>query len=205
NFNGGPCYRCLYPSPPPPELAPNCEEAGVLGVLPGLIGTLQATEVIKVILNLGSICSGKLIHYDALDCEMTSVSVPKKEDCPLCGDNPSIVELPLEEAPKASLQALEISPKSLEKIIDLVTLIDVREPFEREICLISEAISIPLKELENRLQEVPRDSEIIIHCKMGGRSLKAVELLQKHGIKARSLAGGILRWADEVDSSLAKY
>ena len=221
---GGPCYRCLYPEPPPPGLVPSCAEGGVLGVLPGVVGTIQATEAIKLILGAGETLVGRLLLFDALHMTFRTLKLQRDPDCPICGDRPTIRTLidyeqfcgvkPAATAPKA--EALppeqETTVEQLRARVDAqqpVWILDVREPREFEICRIPGSTLIPLGELPKRLDEIPQGPgapEIVVHCKMGGRSAKAVRLLREHGISnARNLKGGILEWIEKVDPSLPRY
>src|SRR6476620_10152152 len=215
---GGPCYRCLYPEPPPPGLVPSCAEGGVLGVLPGIIGIIQATEAIKLILGAGQPLVGRLLLYDALQMRFRELKLRRDVECPVCGDNPTIHELidydafcgvaPTTSAPVSS-GVPEVTVEELKAKLDRgedVHVIDVREPNEYQICRIAGSTLIPLGELSNRTAELDRDRELIVHCKMGGRSAKAVALLQERGFtRVRNLTGGILAWIDRVDPSQSKY
>jgi molybdopterin/thiamine biosynthesis adenylyltransferase/rhodanese-related sulfurtransferase/molybdopterin converting factor small subunit len=216
---GGPCYRCLYPEPPPPGLVPSCAEGGVLGVLPGLIGTIQATEAIKLILGVGRTLAGRLLLLDALSMEFRTMTVERDPACPVCGDHPTVTGLidyeqfcgvapasaPAAKVPEITVEALKAGMDQHKKI----WILDVREPREFEICRIPGSTLIPLGDLPKRLSEVPQGSdapEVVVHCKMGGRSAKAVALLRDHGVtNARNLTGGILAWIDRIDPSQAKY
>lgn len=213
---GGPCYRCLYPEPPPPGLVPSCAEGGVLGILPGLLGVMQATEVIKLILGSGEPLIGRLVLVDALAMRFRELRVRKDPNCPVCGENPTIHELidynefcgiRGEEAP-IEATVPEIQPEELKRRLDSgedVFVLDVREPHEYQICNIGGYL-IPLGDLPKRVNELDSSREIVAHCKSGVRSGKAVEFLQKAGFrKIRNLKGGILAWADKVDPSVPKY
>jgi sulfur-carrier protein adenylyltransferase/sulfurtransferase len=219
---GGPCYRCLYPEPPPPGLVPSCAEGGVLGVLPGIIGTIQATEAIKLILGIGTTLAGRLLLLDALSMEFRTMKLRRDPACPVCGDHPTVTALidyqqfcgiPAATGATAAAPAVpEIGVEALKSAIDRherLWILDVREPREFEICRIPGSTLIPLGELPKRLAEIPQGAdapEIVVHCKMGGRSAKAVALLRDHGItNARNLTGGILAWIDRVDPTLPKY
>jgi molybdopterin/thiamine biosynthesis adenylyltransferase/rhodanese-related sulfurtransferase/molybdopterin converting factor small subunit len=218
---GGPCYRCLYPEPPPPGLVPSCAEGGVLGVLPGIIGTIQATEAIKLVLGIGTSLAGRLLLLDALSMEFRTMKLRRDPACPVCGDKPTVTSLidyqqfcgvPTAAAAAAAAPVVpEISVEGLKSAIegrDPLWILDVREPREFEICRIPGSTLIPLGELPKRLAEVPQGAgapEIVVHCKMGGRSAKAVALLREHGIPARNLTGGILSWIDRVDPTQPKY
>jgi len=212
----GPCYRCLYPEPPPPGLVPSCAEGGVLGVLPGLLGIIQTTEVIKLILGSGDPLVGRLLLVDALGMKFSELKIRKDPDCPVCGANPTVKELiDYEqfcgvrggEQPVAA-GASEITPVELKKRLDSgedIFILDVREPHEYEICNLQGHL-IPLGELPKRVQELDPNREIVAHCKGGVRSAKAVAFLQEAGFKnVVNLSGGISRWAADVDPSMPKY
>ena len=214
----GPCYRCLYPEPPPPGLVPSCAEGGVLGILPGLLGVIQATEVIKLILGSGEPLVGRLLLVDALAMRFRELRLRKNPECPVCGANPTIRELidynefcgirgESQEAPVSS-GVPEIRPEELKASLDAgddVFILDVREPHEYQICNLGGHL-IPLGELPARLNELDSSREIVAHCRSGVRSAKAVTLLRQAGFaKVKNLAGGILAWADKVDPTLPKY
>ena len=212
----GPCYRCLYPEPPPPGLVPSCAEGGVLGILPGLVGVIQATEVIKLILSKGDPLIGRLLLIDALAMKFRELKLRKNPDCPACGKNPTITKLidyeefcgiRGEEAP-AEVTTDEIEVEELKKRLDRgddIYVLDVREPHEYDICNIGGHL-IPLGELPNRVNELDTSKEIVAHCRSGVRSAKAVNFLRQAGFKkVHNLAGGILAWADRVDPSMPKY
>jgi molybdopterin/thiamine biosynthesis adenylyltransferase/rhodanese-related sulfurtransferase len=210
---GGPCYRCLHPEPPPAGLVPSCAEAGVLGVLPGIIGTIQATEALKLILGIGDSLIGRFLIYDALKMRFRELKLPKDPDCPVCGVNPTITTLTESAAACAdkgdrSLY-LEMSVTDLKRRVDSGTapiILDVREPGEVAICCISGSQRIPLGELPRRLGELDPSAEIVVHCKSGGRSARAVTLLREKGfIRTSNLTGGILNWINEIDPSLPRY
>ena len=220
NYAGGPCYRCLYPEPPPPGMVPSCSEGGVLGVLPGVIGVIQATEAVKIILGKGRTLSGRLLLYEALDMQFREVKLRRDPACPACGEHPSIGDveayeqfcgLPPTEASEQQevLRDDEISPRQLAAEMQAdpeLFLLDVREPFEVDICSIDGAWLIPLGVLPARFAEVPKDRNVVVQCRSGARSAQAVEFLQKQGYtRVRNLVGGILRWIDEVDPSQTKY
>ena len=210
---GGPCYRCLHPEPPPAGLVPSCAEAGVLGVLPGIIGTIQATEAIKLILGIGDPLIGRLIVYDALRMRFRELKLPKDPACPVCGNNPRITALQEYEhycAPGGDVaQIAEITVRDLKARIDAgrpPVILDVREPPEAAICRLPGSRLIPLGELPRRLGELDRGAEIVVHCKSGVRSAKAVALLREKGFdRAANLTGGILSWIKEIDPTLPKY
>jgi len=223
-FPGGPCYRCLYPEPPPPGLVPSCAEGGVLGVLPGVIGTIQATEAIKLILRAGEPLVGRLLLYDAFNMRFRELKLRRDPACPVCGDRPTIKELidyeqfcglkpAAASTAKAELPAeLETSVEELKARLDRgdrLFILDVREPNEFQIARIPGSTLIPLGELPKRFAEVPSGAgapEVIVHCKMGGRSAKAVRQLVDHGFtNVKNLKGGILAWSDRIDPSVAKY
>ena len=216
----GPCYRCLYPEPPPPGLVPSCAEGGVLGILPGVIGTLQATEAIKVILGVGKPLIGRFLIFDALQMRFRELKLRKDVDCPVCGTHPTVTELidyeqfcgitPAAPAGTASLGAdddatVEELKARLDRK-DAFLLLDVREHREFEICRIPGSVLIPLGDLPSRLSELDGRDDMIVHCKSGVRSGKAVRLLREAGYsKARNLTGGILAWIDRIDPTLPKY
>jgi molybdopterin/thiamine biosynthesis adenylyltransferase/rhodanese-related sulfurtransferase len=213
---GGPCYRCLYPEPPPPGLVPSCAEGGVLGVLPGTIGTLQATEAIKQLLGIGASLVGRLLLYDALEMQFQTIDVPKNADCPVCGSHPTVTELMDYEqfcgvnAPPSQNAVPEITVTELKRRIDAGAapfVLDVREPAEAEIATI-EATLLPLGQLESRLDELAgyRHKEIVVHCRTGIRSADAVRILKRHGFSgAVNLTGGIRAWSEEIDSTVPVY
>ena len=216
----GPCYRCLYPEPPPPGLVPSCAEGGVLGILPGVVGTIQATEAVKLIIGVGEPLINRFMIYDALRMKFRELKLRKDPECPVCGDTPSVTELIDYElfcgmtvepvvTKSSSDSDEEISVEQLKLELDGdddLFLLDVREPEEFQICRIPGATLIPLSELPSRLVELEGRSEMVVHCKSGVRSAKAVKLLREAGFKkAKNLSGGILRWIDVVDPSLPKY
>jgi adenylyltransferase/sulfurtransferase len=214
----GPCYRCLYPDPPPPGLVPTCAEGGVLGVLPGVIGVIQGIEAIKLLLGLGESLIGRLLMFDALNMRFRELRLKKDPACPLCGENRTIHGLidyesfcglsPVEQA-SASTAAWEIDARELEARIargeDLV-LVDVREPHERRIASIEGAMPIPLGELPERVRELDPAREIVLHCHHGVRSLRALEFLRHSGFRRlKSLRGGIEAWSRDVDPAVPRY
>src|SRR5215211_543452 len=214
---GGPCYRCLFPEPPPAGTVPNCAEAGVLGVLPGVMGTLQAIEGLKLILGLGESLVGRLLHFDALKMKFREFNLRRDPECPVCGKNPTIRE-PIDyelfcgagaETAPSQGGVPEISVADLKRIRDStaeVELVDVREPYEFEIARIEGAKLIPLGELRERLGELRPERELVIHCHTGVRSAHAVQLLQQAGFtRARNLSGGIDAWSREVDPAVPRY
>jgi sulfur-carrier protein adenylyltransferase/sulfurtransferase len=213
----GPCYRCLYPEPPPPGLVPSCAEGGVLGVLPGIVGSLQAIETIKLILGAGDPLVGRLLLFDALGMKFRELKLKKNPDCPLCGTHPTITKLidyelfcgiRGEEAPAAITSVPEMTPRELKQRLDRgddLFVLDVREPHEYQICNINGYL-LPLGDLPRRVNELDSSREIVAHCRSGKRSADAAEFLRKAGFrKIWNLKGGILAWADEVDPSMPKY
>lgn len=212
---GGPCYRCLFPQPPPAGSVPNCAEAGVLGVLPGIVGMLQAIEAIKLILGLGDSLLGRLLHFDALKMKFREFHLRQDPECPVCGEHPSITELQDYEqfcagpAQEKAIPAAEVSVQELARkraAGEPFTLLDVREIFEDEIATIDGRVLIPLGQLPERLGEIPHDREIVVHCHSGVRSAHAAQLLQKAGFdRVYNLAGGIDAWSAVIDPSVPRY
>lgn len=219
HHQGGPCYRCLYPEPPPPGLVPSCAEGGVLGILPAVIGSIQATEAVKIVLGKGESLSGRLLLYDALNMRFRELRLRRNPECPVCGDNPTVRELidyqqfcgiPQQAAREAAQEKLpEITPASLKSRLDAgddVFVLDVREPHEFEIAKIPGTTLIPLGTLPQHVHELDSTGDIVVHCKSGFRSGKAQRLLKEMGFsRVTNLTGGILRWSDEVDPSVPKY
>src|SRR5256884_4334938 len=212
----GPCYRCLYPEPPPPGLVPSCAEGGVLGILPGLVGVMQATEVIKLILGVGDPLIGRLLLIDALGMKFRELKLRKNPDCPVCGTHPTVTKLidynefcgiRGEEKPM-EVGVPEIQVEELKSRLDSgedIFVLDVREPHEYQICNINGYL-IPLGDLPKRVHELDSSREIVAHCRSGARSAKAVDFLRQAGFKkVHNLAGGILAWADRVDPKMPKY
>ena len=212
---GGPCYRCLFPEPPPPGLVPSCAEGGVLGVLPGIVGALQASEVIKLILGSGRSLSGRLLLVETLTAEFRELQLERDPDCPVCGEEPSIVELADQEAVCADPPAqetvvdLNVSPKQVDGWLrdgSDVTLLDVRTPIEVGICRLPSSVFVPLQELPERLGELDPEQRIVVYCHHGIRSAQAVAFLRGRGFaRTMNLSGGIEAWAREVDPSLPRY
>jgi molybdopterin/thiamine biosynthesis adenylyltransferase/rhodanese-related sulfurtransferase/molybdopterin converting factor small subunit len=219
---GGPCYRCLYPEPPPPGLVPSCAEGGVLGVLPGIIGVIQATETIKVMLGIGEPLIGRFLIYDALNMKFRELRLRRDPECPACGDNPTVTKLidyeqfcGIRPEPAAApttgggVSDWEITVQELKQKLDAGEtpfILDVREPNEYQINRIPGSVLIPLGELPRRYQELPKDREIVSQCKMGGRSAKAMDFLKSVGFtNVKNLKGGILEWVDKIDPSQPKY
>lgn len=216
-FPGGPCYRCLYPEPPPPGLVPSCAEGGVLGVLPGIVGTIQAAETLKLILGKGEPLIGRLLLFDALGMRFRELKLRKNPECPVCGSHRTITKLidyeqfcgiRGEEAPAVQTSVPDITPRELKARLDRgddLYILDVREPHEYQICNIGGHL-LPLGELSRRAAELDSSREIVAHCRSGKRSAEAVEFLRKAGFrKLWNLKGGILAWSDEVDPTLPKY
>jgi adenylyltransferase/sulfurtransferase len=216
---GGPCYRCLHPEPPPAGLIPSCGEAGVLGVLPGVIGAIQATEALKLILATGEPLIGRFLVYDALRLRFRELTLRRDPDCPICGAHPTITDLreaagccekggsPLFSQKKGT--TFEMTVRELKTRIDAghaPAILDVREPAEAAICRIPGSRLIPLSELPRRLAELDPAADLVVHCKTGGRSAQAVAMLRREGFaRASNLTGGILRWINEIDPSLPRY
>jgi molybdopterin/thiamine biosynthesis adenylyltransferase/rhodanese-related sulfurtransferase len=219
----GPCYRCLHPEPPPPGLIPSCAEGGVLGVLPGIIGTIQATETVKLILGIGEPLVGRFLVYDALRMQFRVITLPKDPDCPVCGSRPTIRELRAyiddrcapETTQRTTMPSDATAREGDMTVTELKTrmdsgdapmIVDVREPAEFEICRIPGAVLIPLGQLRSRAGELDPSQEIVLQCKVGGRSANAAAYLKSIGFaRARNLTGGILAWIDQVDPSQPKY
>ena len=215
----GPCYRCLYPEPPPPGLVPSCAEGGVLGILPGLVGVIQATEVIKLILGKGDSLVGRLLLVDALNMRFRELKLRKNPDCPVCGTNPTVTalidyehfcgiipETPQEKNVKNGIPQITVKEfKARRDAGDDIFLLDVREPYEYQIAQIGGTL-IPQNDVPNRLVEIPRDREIVVQCRSGARSQRIAELLKQSGYtQVVNLAGGILAWSDEIDPTVQKY
>jgi sulfur-carrier protein adenylyltransferase/sulfurtransferase len=214
----GPCYRCLYPEPPPPGLVPSCAEGGVLGVLPGVIGCIQATETIKLILGAGEPLIGRFLIFDALRMKFRELKLRKDPDCPVCGTHPTVTKLidyeqfcgvqSATEEPVSGTTS-EISAVDLKKRLDrgdVLTIVDVREPNEYQINRIAGSVLIPLGDIPRRYVELDPNDEIVMQCKVGARSAKAADFLRSKGFKkVLNLSGGILDWIDKVDPSQPKY
>jgi adenylyltransferase/sulfurtransferase len=210
---GGPCYRCLHPEPPPVGLVPNCAEGGVLGVLPGIVGTIQATEAIKLVLGQGDPLIGRLLVFDALRMRFRELRLARDPDCPMCGVRPTITALRdydeycdgARPAGGSSDVTVEELKARMDRKADFV-LVDVREPSEHQICQIPGAQLIPMAQLAERHNELPRDREIVIHCKAGGRSARAVHFLKSRGFEnVHNLEGGIMAWIDKIDPTQRRY
>ena len=216
-YPDGPCYRCLYPEPPPPGLVPSCAEGGVLGVLPGIVGSIQAMETIKLILGAGDPLVGRLLLFDALAMRFRELKLKKNPDCPMCGKNRTITKLidyeefcgiRGEEAPVMTDGIAEITARELKMRQDRgekLFILDVREPHEYQICNLNGKL-IPLGELPRRVNELDSSVEMVVHCRSGKRSADAIHFLQTAGFKKLwNLKGGVLAWADEVDPTMPKY
>lgn len=214
--HGGPCYRCLYPEPPPPGLVPSCAEGGVLGVLPGVIGTIQATEAIKLLTGIGEPLVGRLLLYDALAMRFRELKLRRNPDCPVCGEHPTVTELidyqqfcgiSPEEAYRDA--TVEITPAEVAEWLQRSNppfLLDVREANEWDICHLPGAVRISVNELAERMNELDSAVEMVVYCRSGVRSARAVDLLRQAGFrKVKNMTGGILRWADDVDPNVPKY
>lgn len=212
----GPCYRCLYPQPPAPGTVPSCAEGGVLGILPGIVGTIQATEAIKIILQIGDSLSGRLLLIDAAEMRFREMRVRRNVDCPVCGDSPTITApivynhfcgSPMADTPTAPQSLWDIEPSDLKRLFDEGSdffLLDVREPHEYDICHLGGNL-IPLGELAERHEELPKDRPIVVHCKLGGRSAKAVQQLRDLGFRdVNNLRGGIDAWSIKIDPSVPR-
>jgi adenylyltransferase/sulfurtransferase len=215
----GPCYRCLYPEPPPPGEVPSCAEGGVLGILPGLVGCIQATEAVKLILGQGEPLVGRLLTYDALQMRFQEFRIRRNPKCPLCGDSPTITKLidyeqfcgvRGQEAPApAAADSAEATVEELKGRLDRgesVFILDVRNPEEYAICKIPGSVLLPLPQLGQRFGELDKGREMVVHCKSGMRSAKAIAFLRQQGFtKLKNLKGGILAWADKIDRTMPKY
>ena len=215
----GPCYRCLYPEPPPPGLVPSCAEGGVLGILPGLVGVIQATEAIKLILGKGDSLVGRLLLVDALGMRFRELKLRKNPDCPVCGEHPTVTQLidyqqfcgihPETKEEKALKNGIpQLSVKELKQRLDAgedVFILDVREPYEYQIANIGGTL-IPQNDVPQRLSEIDREREVVVQCRSGARSQRVAEFLKQAGYaKVANLAGGILAWSDEIDPAVRKY
>jgi sulfur-carrier protein adenylyltransferase/sulfurtransferase len=219
HHNGGPCYRCLYPEPPPPGLVPSCAEGGVLGILPALIGSIQATETVKLLIGKGETLSGRLVLYDALNMRFRELKLRRNPECPVCGDHPTVRELidyeqfcgipQQQEVTMAESGVPEITVTELKAKLDAgdnLFVLDVREPHEYDIARLEGTTLIPLGQLPSRVNELNSADDIVVHCRSGVRSAKAVGFLQKAGFqKVKNLKGGILAWSDQIDPSVPKY
>ena len=218
NYDDGPCYRCLFPNPPPKDSIPSCAEAGVLGVLPGIIGTIQATEVLKIVLGVGETLSSRFLVYDALSMKFKELKLGKNKNCPICGESPRIKELMgyeqfcnMKEEEEKSLEENEISVTQLKKMFDNhddFVLVDVREEPEWDICKIQGAKLIPLSHILNGNIDILEDIEkdLVLYCHTGARSAEALNILRNKGFKSlKNLVGGIDAWANEIDPEVVVY
>lgn len=220
SYDNGPCYRCLFPNPPPRDAVPSCAEAGVLGVLPGIIGTIQATEALKIVLGIGETLSGRFLVYDALSMTFRELKLGKNKNCPICGENPRIREpmdyeqfCNMKEEEEKSLERDEISVRQLKNMIDDhedFVLIDVREEYEWDICKISGAKLIPMSQIMNDnieiLENIEKGKKIVLHCHTGARSAAVLQILKNKGFKnLKNLVGGIDAWAHEIDPEVPVY
>lgn len=213
----GPCYRCLYPEPPPPGMVPSCAEGGVLGILPGIIGVIQAAETIKIILHQGDSLVGRLLLFNALKMKFSELKIRKDKNCSVCGTNPTITKLINYEQfcglsrgeEKAEESKFDIEPEEAKRLLEKnknIVLLDVRETMEYEIVHINNSTSIPLSELQFRINELDTSDEIIVYCHHGVRSLQAIQTLQKFGFKKLfNLKGGIDNWAKKIDKHMVRY
>ena len=215
---GGPCYRCLYPEPPPPGMVPSCAEGGVLGVLPGIIGCIQATEILKLALGKGTTLIGRLMLFNALDMKFRELKLRRDPKCPVCGDHPTVTELidyemfcgVVPEPLNPGQNPDEVTVQQMKAALDDpklgIRVIDVRDPDEYEIAHVAGVPQIPLGTLPQRFTELDPNTQIYLHCKSGKRSMKALEFLRQQGFKyVKSVKGGISAWSDEIDHSVPKY
>jgi len=215
---GGPCYRCLYPEPPPPGMVPSCAEGGVLGVLPGIVGTIQATEILKLALGRGSSLIGRLLLFNALDMKFRELKLRRDPECPVCGDHPTIKELidyemfcgitpePAQPASNPDEVTVQEMKRALDNPVSNIKVIDVREPDEYQIAHVNGVPLYPLSVLPQRFTELDPNVQYYIHCKSGVRSLRALAFLREQGFKyVKSVKGGISAWAEEIDHAVPKY
>jgi molybdopterin/thiamine biosynthesis adenylyltransferase/rhodanese-related sulfurtransferase len=215
---GGPCYRCLYPEPPPPGMVPSCAEGGVLGVLPGIVGCIQATEILKLALGKGSSLIGRLLLFNALDMKFRELKLRRDPACPLCGEKPTIKKLIdyemfcgiVPEPAQAAANPDEVSVQEMKKALDdaklNIKVVDVRDQDEYQIAHVKGTTLIPLGSLPQRFTELDPNQQVYLHCKSGKRSMKALQFLREQGFKyVKSVKGGIEAWSDEIDHSVAKY
>jgi adenylyltransferase/sulfurtransferase len=214
---GGPCYRCLYPEPPPPGMVPSCAEGGVLGVLPGIVGCIQATEILKLAIGKGNSLVGRLVLFNALDMKFRELKLRRDPQCPICGDHPTIKELidyeifcGIQPEPENSGNPDEVTVQEMKKALDNpnlgIKVIDVREPDEYEIAHITGVPLLPLSQIEQRFTELDPNSQYYIHCKSGIRSMKALHFLRGQGFKyLKNVKGGITAWSEEIDSNVPRY
>jgi adenylyltransferase/sulfurtransferase len=215
---GGPCYRCLYPEPPPPGMVPSCAEGGVLGVLPGIVGCIQATEILKLAIGKGTSLVGRLLLFNALDMKFRELKLRRDPACPICGEHPTIKKLIDYEmfcgiAPEPANPAVnpeEVTVQDMKKALDDpklgIKVIDVREPDEYEIARVKGVPLLPLSQIQQRFTELDPNQHYYLHCKAGVRSLKALGFLREQGFKyLKSVKGGITAWSDEIDSNVPRY
>ena len=214
---GGPCYRCLYPEPPPPGMVPSCAEGGVLGVLPGIIGCIQATEILKLAIGKGNLLVGRLLLFNALDMKFRELKLRRDPACPVCGDHPTIKELidyevfcGIEPTKVENGNPDEVTVQEMKRALDDpklgIKVIDIREPFEYEIAHIEGVPLLPMSELQNRFTELDPNTQYYLHCKVGSRSLSALSFLREQGFKyVKSVKGGINAWSDEIDRNVPRY
>jgi molybdopterin/thiamine biosynthesis adenylyltransferase/rhodanese-related sulfurtransferase len=214
---GGPCYRCLYPEPPPPGMVPSCAEGGVLGVLPGIIGCIQATEILKLAIGKGTSLVGRLLLFNALDMKFRELKLRRDPACPVCGDHPTIKELidyevfcGIEPTPADNGNPDEVSVQEMKKALDDpklgIKVLDIREQFEYDIARVPGVPLLPMSELQNRFTELDPNTQYYLHCKVGSRSLSAVDFLREQGFKyVKSVKGGINAWSEEIDSKVPRY
>jgi molybdopterin/thiamine biosynthesis adenylyltransferase/rhodanese-related sulfurtransferase len=215
---GGPCYRCLYPEPPPPGMVPSCAEGGVLGVLPGIIGCIQATEILKLVIGKGSSLIGRLLLFNALDMKFRELKLRRDPQCPVCGEHPTIKKLIdyeqfcgiTSEPATPAMNPDEVTVQDMKKALDDpklgIKVIDVREPDEYEIARVKGVPLLPWSELPKRFTELDPNQRYYLHCKSGGRSMKALKFLREQGFKyLKSVKGGITAWSDEIDSKVPRY
>ncbi|MGO8763705.1 MAG: molybdopterin-synthase adenylyltransferase MoeB [Limisphaerales bacterium] len=214
---GGPCYRCLYPEPPPPGMVPSCAEGGVLGVLPGIIGCIQATEILKLALGKGNPLVGRLVLFNALDMKFRELKLRRDPQCPICGEHPTIKELidyemfcGIEPEPEQNGNPDEVTVQEMKKALENpnlgIKVIDVREPDEYEIARITGVPLVPLSQIEQRFTELDPNAQYYIHCKSGVRSMKALHFLRGQGFKyLKNVKGGITAWSEEIDSNVPRY
>jgi molybdopterin/thiamine biosynthesis adenylyltransferase/rhodanese-related sulfurtransferase len=214
---GGPCYRCLYPEPPPPGMVPSCAEGGVLGVLPGIVGCIQATEILKLAIGRGSSLVGRLLLFNALDMKFRELKLRRDPQCPVCGEHPTIKELidyemfcGIVPEPENAGNPDEVTVQDMKKALDKpglnIKVVDVREPDEYEIAKVNGVPLLPLSELPNRFTELDPNQQYYLHCKAGVRSLKALNFLRQQGFKyVKSVKGGITAWSDEIDRNVPRY
>ena len=215
---GGPCYRCIFPEPPPPGMVPSCAQGGVLGVLPGIIGLIQTTEILKLALGIGSSLAGRLLLFDALEMKFRELKLRRDPQCPLCGEHPTITDLIdyqmfcglTPSSPKPVMNPDEVTVQEMKRALDDsqlgIKVIDVREPGEYQIARVQGVSLMPLSTLARRFTELDPNQHYYIHCKAGARSLQALHFLRKHGFnQLNSVRGGIDAWSDQIDRTVPKY